>query len=196
MYRNLNDYEIIYMVRESSDSFKVLYDKYKPLIYKIVKEYQNTFRRYGYEIDDLMQLGYIALYKSSRLYNDYSNSMFFSYLKKAILNVIITELRKNNTSKKEALNNAFSYDAMVPNTNCTYQEILMENKSRDKLLDIDIVSFKNTLEFTLACIFELYYHGYQLGEIAILLDEKKSFIEKSMHQIREQALTYKYLFLE
>ena len=36
MYRDLNDYEILYMICErKDDNFDILYEKYKPLILKI-----------------------------------------------------------------------------------------------------------------------------------------------------------------
>ena len=38
MYRDMNDYEILYMVcDERENNFDILLQKYKPLIYKIVK---------------------------------------------------------------------------------------------------------------------------------------------------------------
>ena len=52
MYRNLNDYEIIYMVRESSDSFKVLYDKYKPVtdvLFDFQKRWSTSIDQISYQ---------------------------------------------------------------------------------------------------------------------------------------------------
>lgn len=195
MYKDLNDYELIYMVREDNDSFNLLYEKYKPLIYSIVKEYKNAFKRYGYELDDLMQLGYYTLYRSAHLYNIYSDSVFFSYLKKSIINTIYYELRRNSTNKREILNRAFSYDEIIPNTSCTYLDILSIEKKDDELSN-HIINFKNSLEFTLSCVFELFYQGYKIIEIANLLEEKEKVIMKYLREIRKEALTYKYLFLE
>lgn len=193
MYKNLNDYELIYMVREDSDSFNLLYEKYRPLIYSIVKNYRNIFKQCGYEMDDLMQIGYMALYKSAKIYDIYNDSVFFSYLKKAILNSIYMELRKNTTNKKETLNKAFSYDEIIPNTNCTYLDVLYVNC--EEHLDSFFINFKNSLEFTMACVFELFYEGYKTFEIAILLNESEKNIIKYIRGIRKEALTYKYLFL-
>ena len=69
MYRDLNDYEILYLICESDDTFNILYEKYKPLIYKIVEGYSSAFKKYGYEKEDLMQVGYMVLYKTSYMYN-------------------------------------------------------------------------------------------------------------------------------
>ena len=41
----MNDYEILYMVCEDNEyNFDILVQKYKPLIYKIVKNYVKFFK--------------------------------------------------------------------------------------------------------------------------------------------------------
>ena len=46
MYRDLNDYELLYMVCENNDNdFNMLLKKYKPLINKIVRNYEKYFRK-------------------------------------------------------------------------------------------------------------------------------------------------------
>ena len=87
----MNDYEILYMVCDNEEiSFDILVHKYEPLIYKIVKEYVKFFKKFGYELEDLMQLGYITLYKTARQYDIYNHSMFYSYFKQALNNMIIS----------------------------------------------------------------------------------------------------------
>ena len=73
MYRNLNDYELLYMVCDENDSFDVLMKKYEPLINKVSRKYQHLSKRFGYELDDLMQIGYLALYKASSFYDIYND---------------------------------------------------------------------------------------------------------------------------
>ncbi len=196
MYRNLNDYEILYMISENNnDDFNFLYDKYKPLIYSISKEYVKYFKKFGYELDDLMQIGYITLYKCSYLYNDYNSAMFYSYLIKSIKNTIYYEIRNNTTTKREVLNNSFSYDNIIPNTDYSYIEILSDNKDN---YDIDeeriFILFKNNLSYLSANVFELYYNGFSLVEICNLLCENIKTIKKCFHDIKEKALTSNCLF--
>ena len=124
----MNDYELIYMVCDNNeDSFKILLDKYKPLIYKLVKEYTKFFKKFGYELEDLMQLGYITLYNTSKKYNIYNSSMFYSYFKKALNNMIISNIRVNTSNKRELLNKALSYDSYIPNSNIRYIFLNMIN---------------------------------------------------------------------
>ena len=195
MYRNLNDYEILYMVEDSDNSFNVLMKKYEPLIKKIVQQYNYLFKRFGYEIDDLMQIGYITLYKASKFYNSYNDTWFYSYFKKALNNSIISSIRMNTTNKKEVLNNALSYDIEIPNTSLCYVD-LFSTRKRDYNYYFELTIFKNSMPISLSWTFELLYNGYSKEEISILLEEKVDNIKKYFNKIKEHALTYKSLFFE
>lgn len=190
----MNDYELLYMVcDEREDNFNILLEKYKPLIYKMVKEYAKFFKKFGYELEDLMQLGYITLYKTSRMYDVYNSSMFYTYFKKALANTIVTNIRNNSTSKKEVLNNALSYDIKIPNSNISYLELL---SSSDHTSDFEreLIIFKNSMPAILSYIFELFYNGYSKEEISVLLDEDIVDVKNNFLKIKEHALTYKSLF--
>ena len=176
------------------DSFNILMKKYQPLIYKVSKEYYPTFKKFGYEIEDLMQLGYITLYKASSFYNVYNESMFYTYFKRSLNNAIISDLRHNITNKKETLNNALSYDILIPNTNSFYIDLL-EDKKIIYDYSKELILFKNSMPFRMSLVFELFYNGYTKEEISILLDEDVNIIKELFHKIKIHALTYKYLFL-
>ncbi len=194
MYRDMNDYEILYMVCDNEEnSFSILLEKYKPLIYKLVKDYVKFFKKFGYELEDLMQLGYITLYHTSQKYNIYNSSMFYSYFKKALNNMIVSNIRVNTSNKREILNKALSYDTYIPNTNIKYIDVLPSiKKSIDK--ESELIIFKNSMPATLSYIFELFYNGYSKEEISILLDESIDNIKNNFMIIKKHALTYKSLF--
>ena len=198
MYNNMNDYEIIYMVCDEKDNnYNILYNKYKPLINKISEKYKYIFKKFGYEKEDIMQIGYLVLYKTSYMYNVNNCSMFYTYFKNAYEKALLTELRNNSTNKKEVLNNAFSYDITIPNSNLSYIDLIQdnsykENEDYNKL----IINFKNSMSFELGCVFELFYNGYDYEEISLLLDKNNDEIKNNMKEIKRHALTYRYLFLK
>ncbi len=192
MYKEFNDYEILYMIGESSN-FDILYKKYQPLIYKIMKRYEKIFKTYGYELDDLMQIGYIILYKTSFLYQEYNSSLFYTYFISALKKGIINEIRLNKTNKKESLNNSISYDNLIPNTDLRYIDVIQANNIEDdEKLNDKFVILKNTLSFTSSCVYELYYNGYSLNEISLLLDESMIAITNCIKEIRKQNKVQKY----
>ena len=173
-----------------SNNFDILYQKYQPLIYKSVLKYQKLFKTYGYELDDLMQIGYMVLYKTSFLYQDYNNSLFYTYFLSALNKAIISEIRCNESYKRKTLNESFSYDNIIPNTDLCYIDIIGKNNEENKYNNF--VIFKNSLSFISSCIFELYYNGYNLKEISLILDEDKKTIKESIKEIRKQIQVQSY----
>ena len=183
MYKKMNDYELLYMISESNN-FDILYDKYQPLIYKVMKKYFKLFKKYGYELDDLMQIGYLTLYKTSHLYQEYNRSLFYTYFISALKKAIINEIRLNETNKRKSLNIAFSYEKIIPNTDISYIDIIPSNIKEDNINTY--VIFKNSLSFVSACIFELYINGYEINEISCLLDLNDKNIKDGIREIRKQ----------
>ena len=79
-YENVNDYEVIYMIRENDeDAEKLMYEKYSPLLYKYVnKFYSLVSNRISYE--DLVQETRIALNNSIKTLKEDSDLLFYTYL--------------------------------------------------------------------------------------------------------------------
>ena len=64
-YKQVNDYEVIYMIKENDEEARnLLIRKYKPIINKISNKYISSVKPFGVEIDDLVQEGMIALNKA------------------------------------------------------------------------------------------------------------------------------------
>ena len=177
----------------NENTFELLLEKYKPLIYKIVKKHIKMFKKFGYDIDDLMQIGYITLYKASKLYNSYNHSMFYTYFRNSLEKNIIVSIKSNMTNKKQVLNNALSYDNEINDTNIKFID-LFSDKSDEHSNIKELIIFKNSMPIRLSWIFELFYNGYTKEEMSILLDEKIEIIKRDFSKIKEHALTYKYLF--
>ena len=64
-YKNYNDYELIYMVREKDDySEDILLKKYLPVIKSISSEYYLKYKNYCCEYDDFLQEAMIGFQKA------------------------------------------------------------------------------------------------------------------------------------
>ena len=85
MKYKINDNELIYLIKENDEySMKLLFNKYKPIVYKVCSTYFIKLKKYGIEFNDLIQEGYCALYKASCTFNFcyllfYYYSSYFSY---------------------------------------------------------------------------------------------------------------------
>ena len=176
MYKEYNDYEILYMIGENDDdTFNLLYKKYYPLILKYANKYKNTFKKYGYELEDIMQIGYISLYKAVRKYKYANENMFYTFLVKLLDNDYNVLYNKCNNYKNKCLNEYVSFDKEIQGTDLLLIDIIgkydydyiEEITSYQKYLD-----FKNNLPFEASCNLDLKLSGLKDFEIEKLLDIK------------------------
>lgn len=57
-YKQVNDYEVISMIRENDDDARdIMYQKYLPVIRKGASKYFFDVKKHGVEFDDLVQEG-------------------------------------------------------------------------------------------------------------------------------------------
>ena len=134
-----------------------------------------------------MQLGYIALYKSSNYYSENKTSRFISYLKTIIRNTLLNEIKINSSNKRIILNNAISYDKKDNNNN-SYLDYIKDNKDYFSYYEEKrkFIYFKNTLDYNNAGIFEMYYNGYTITEISKMFSEKPKVIINKIKKIRKK----------
>ena len=177
MYREIDDYEILYMIQENNDYYELILEKYKPLIITICKQRLNGIKEMGYELEDLMQIANMAVYEAIKTYSEYENAKFYTYVAKCIHNKLNTELRNNSSDKKKALNTAISYDANIPGTNTPLIDILEDKTVINPYQYLDIKELKdkyiyylNSLPFEVAGVYQLRLQGFNQSEIQTLLN--------------------------
>ena len=185
MYKELNDNEIIYMVKEDEDNLNILYEKYKPIIISICRKYQNIGTKIGLEFDDLMQIASISLVNSIKYYKDNCSTSFFTYVIKCIENNIKTEIRKEFTYRKKTLNDAISFDEIVTGTDLTLYDIIKDEKVKDPIeylileeQEINYVKFLNSLPLEIAVVYEMKNGGCTNSEISKFLNLDNNTISK------------------
>lgn len=192
MYRELNDYEMLYLICDSDDcDYEMLLQKYHPLIIKYVTKYRGIVKRMGYEDDDLYQIGALTLYSTVSSFNgDKNNNLFYTYFLKALENAYIGVIKTNSTSKKRVLNESISYDNYFPNTDLTYADIFPDPVSLKEPFindyEIRYYHLKNSLDFDLACILDLKIEGFNNQEIATLLGLSKNKISAGIKTIKKK----------
>ena len=183
MKYRINDNELIYLIKENDEySMKLLFNKYKPIVYKICSTYFIKMKNYGVEFNDLIQEGYFALYRASCTYNSNSNVKFFTYFGNCIRNHLSSYGRDLSVKKYSILNNSCSIDEI--NYNNYY-------KDYDYVYEKDFFLYlKNKFSFKNSVVFELRYNGFNYKEIACLLDLPLSTIDGRLCKIRRTLRLY------
>ena len=193
-YRDLNDYEIMYMIEENNDAKELLFEKYKPIIINMANKHRLEAKKLGLEIDDLVQEGYIGLNSAIKNYNPNNKSLFYTYALLSIKSKIVNALRANNSLKKKVLNNCVSLSKMVSyDSDSTFLDFVVDEKAvnpdlliEEKSLISLVHDFIYSLDIDNASIFELSINGFNNSDIGKLLCCSSKMVANNLFRIRKK----------
>ena len=189
-YRDYNDYELVYEIRENSeDAYNLLIEKYRPLIIKTAKEYRNNFKGLKLEIDDLAQEGFCGLLQALDNYDEKS-CLFYTYAILCIHREMERLIKSISRNKKMALNGAISISSpIMPSSELTLEDIIadkdtVESLVIDKLNCDNLLSLKYDMPFEMSLVFELKSNRFTNREISQLLDIPMKRVQKHLYKIK------------
>lgn len=190
-YKQINDYEVMYMVRENDEDARgILFKKYLPIVGKIASKYTGFTNRKGVDFDDLLQEGLIALNAAINGYEDGNGVLFYTYVSVCIERHLSTYCRRLDNKKNYFLNNSIDDDNYY---------FIMDSKSsidyifNESLAEEEFIRCKNAFDIKHSSIFELRYNGFSYKEISRLLDISISTVDGRLYRIRK-SLQEKYNF--
>lgn len=175
MYKDIDDYEILYMIKEGNDYYEIMLNKYKPLIITICEKYQGVLKKCGYEMDDIIQIANMAFVDAIDAYQEKKDVLFYTFCCQCIKNRLKNELRNQQTNKRITLNKVISYNTIIdgqelinylPDNNIKepIEELMLEE------LEIKYINFINSLPFDVAVVYELKQNGFSNKEISTLVE--------------------------
>lgn len=182
-YKDLNDYEIFYRIRENDDmALNDMFLKYEPLIVKIARKYYAVLKRYGFDFEDLVQEGRVAVNKAINSYDVDGKSLFYTYVGICINRHMISLCRNINRSKRNFIFSANGSE---------YLELIADMTGEPCTYVFDIygaeqfINYKNMFDIEDSSIFELKYNGFSYKEISKLLDLPINHINSRLSKIRK-----------
>ena len=197
-YRDLNDFEIIYMIEESDEARDLLFDKYRPIVVNMAKSYLSQGKKLGLELDDLIQEGYLGLYSAIRNYNADEKTLFYTYAILSIRSKILNCLKANDSKKSQSLNQSISLskpvfednglsliDCVIDKNAINPDEFILENET------ISLVNkFLYELDINLASVFELNLNGFNNSDISKLLGFSNKLVSNNLFRVRKRLYEY------
>ena len=182
-YKNYNDYELIYMVRENDDDSKnILYQKYLPIIHSIAHEYYYRFCKYGFDYDDFFQEAMISFQKALIAYDENKDSLFYTFVTLCMRRSLLSFCRNISNTRYNISN-----ENMIELGEC---QILDDKTDMNKIFQSFELSkiIKNviySLPLESGAIMELRLNGFNYREIGILLDIPSSSVEFKSRRARK-----------
>ena len=191
-YKNLNDYELVYQVKENDEvAYGVLLKKYSNLVSRVAKDYYKRNKNIGLEYDDFYQEGMIGLLRSLDSY-DSSNTLFYTYALLCIKRQMETCIRTNQRIKHYSLNNAISFnDTVKEGSDLFLEDVIassfnLEDDYQSRDLYNRILNFKYDLSCEDSMILELRLNSFTIAEIAVLLDLTRKNVDYRLQRIRKR----------
>ena len=179
-------------------ALECLIDRYKD----IVNMKANKFFMVGSEKDDMVQEGYIGLYKAIKSYNDEKQNSFKTFAGVCIERQLITAVKNSNRQKHIPLNSSLSLnsEAYDENDNTEMMEILDTRKTGEDPLDIitqreyfTVVekAIDDSLSEFEKKVLVHYKNGESYAEIAKKLQSKVKSVDTAIQRIRKKAIKIK-----
>lgn len=184
-YKQYNDYELIYMVKENDEvSRDLLVKKYQPVINSIVNYYYSKYKNMGYQFEDFYQEAILAFYKTLSSYDPNKDVLFYTYVVLCVRRTLLSYVRGIRNDKSRRVLERYvelddiSYYVEDPKTNLEtiYDEIETERLIKEFMYEIPL---------KLGVILELKFNGFNYLEIGTLLDIPSSTVEYRMRRIRK-----------
>lgn len=183
-YKNYNDYELISMVRENDEfSYYSLFEKYKPIVKNISKEFYDRYSDYGYDYDDFIQEGYVGFQNALNKYDSSKGALFYTFVELCIRRRLLS-FTKNITLPKRNISNKYfvSLDDLDVRDNSV--SLNDELDYEDTMNIIKDVLYSLDLKYTAP--FELKMNNFSLKEISTLLEVSINSVSYRVNLVRDE----------
>lgn len=195
-YKDLNDYELIYQVRENDEiAYNTLIKKYSNLVCMIAKKYLRAYKNIGLEYDDLFQEGMMGVVKALNDYNA-SDTIFYTYASLCARREMEKVIKAQTRKKRMTLNNAVSINRCVGNSeDLLIEDIIASNYNLEEEYEAydrykKILERRFDFELIDSSILELKVNGFSIREIANLLELTYKAVDYRLRKIRKTIKKY------
>ncbi len=199
-YNKMTDENLLQEIEQNQNNIALdcLIDRYKD----IVGMKANKFFMIGSEKEDMLQEGYIGLYKAVKSFNKEKQNSFKTFAGMCIERQMITAVKNSNRQKHIPLNSSLSLnsEAYDENDNTEMMEILDTRKTGEDPLDIitqreyfTVVekAIDDSLSEFEKKVLVHYKNGESYAEIAKKLQSKVKSVDTAIQRIRKKAIKIK-----
>ena len=201
-YKDMTDENLINeaLNNQNNAALDCLMERYKD----IVNMKASKFFMVGSEKDDIIQEGYIGLYKAVKSFDKEKQNSFKTFATICIERQLITAVKNSNRQKHMPLNSSVSLNAAAfdedENGETTVIEVLDAKKGAEDPLEIitkreyiDAVekNINNNLSNFEKDVLKLYKNGYSYVTIADKLKTKVKSVDTAIQRIKKKAAKIK-----
>ena len=199
-YQQMTDENLLQEISKNKNNLALdcLIDRYKD----IVGMKANKFFMVGAEKEDMLQEGYIGLYKAVKSFDEQKQNSFKTFAGICIERQMITAVKNSNRQKHIPLNSSLSLNsgAYDENDDTEVMEILDTRKTGEDPLDIItkkeyFTVIEKAIDDSLSDfekkVLVHYKNGESYAEIAEILQSKVKSVDTAIQRIRKKAMKIK-----
>ncbi len=191
MYKDINDYELLYLIAENNeDAYNNMHDKYHNIIKIEANKYLSKCPYIGVSYDDLYQAGLYGLELAIRNFSDNADCIFYTCASTYIKREICTFIRSQSRNKHRVLSQSVSLDTEIGedtllqdyiSDNINISDVYINNENNREILNL-----KYELPYLQSLVYELKLNHFSNKEIAILLDKPYKSIDNAVSSIKNR----------
>ena len=195
-YNKMTDENLLQEITQNQNNIALdcLIDRYKDM----VGMKANKFFMVGSEKDDMLQEGYIGLYKAVKSYNQEKQNSFKTFANMCIERQLITAIKTSNRQKHMPLNSYLSLNtsAYDDEDNTELMDIFNNNTVEDPLETITKKEYYKTVENVIdkslsdfeKQVLARFMRGESYVDIANKLEAPVKSIDNAIQRIRKKAI--------
>lgn len=194
-YSDCNDYELIGMVRESSEDAKdILFNKYRYIIDCEVKKYSKMASIFGYDYSDLYQDALVGFADALYSFREDKDASLSSFITLCVDRRLIGSVKKAGRLKNKLQREALSLEHKYEQYTAPLAEFLSDKLANDPLSNIVkeekfkelIDEINDVLSPSEHEVYDFLISGLKYDEIALLLGKSLKQVDNSIQRIRNK----------
>lgn len=196
-YKNINDYELVYQIRECDEvAYNALFDKYSFVVNKLAYEYYLKNKNIGIEYEDLCQEGFFAISMALKDYNQ-DSSLFYTYVLVCIKREMERLIKYYRRNKQMVLSNAISINSCIDDDNSLFlEDVIPSNFDVESFVISEeiykkLLLYKHELNFEESLVYELKFNKFSNREISLLLDIPYKKVDNYLRKIKSLVFKFK-----
>lgn len=172
----MTDEELIKVSKNSAISYSIIFARY----YNIVSAKANKFKNCKDEFDDLMQEGFIGLFRAYETYNEAYEVKFSTYANVCITNSMTAAASKNSFGCKSDC--SYSEKLTESSISKTPENIILEKEKIEELS----YRIRELLSEKELRVFRLFFEGCTYAQISNKLNFPQKVVDNALQRVRRK----------
>lgn len=195
-YKDINDYELISMVREASEEAKdILFEKYKYIIDIEIRKYLRACKGTRYDYNDLYQDALVGFSDAINSYREDKQTALASFITLCVDRKLQAAILRAGRLKNKMITDSISLEYVYDSFTSPLMDVISDNSKNDPLENIvkeeKMEELQNKIKDSLSRseydVYLLMVTGLKYDEIAMILKKDLKQVDNTMQRVKTKV---------